>query len=33
MLLFGAGFGWFVRKVQQARAQRQAAKAIEKLGG
>jgi len=33
MLAFGAGFGWFAHKVQQARDQREAAKAIERLGG
>jgi len=33
MLLFGAVFGWFAREVQQARAHREAVKAIEKLGG
>ena len=33
MLVFGAGLGWFARQVQKTRAQREAAKAIEKLGG
>jgi len=33
MLVFGAGFGWFAREVQRARARREAAKTIEKLGG
>ncbi len=33
VLLLGVGFGWFAREVQKARAQREAAKAIEKLGG
>jgi hypothetical protein len=33
MLVFGAVFGWLARDVQQARAQRKAAAAIEKLGG
>ena len=33
MLVSGCGAGWFVRKVQQARAQREAAQAIEELGG
>ena len=33
VLIFGAGLGWFAREVQKARAQREAAKAIEKLGG
>jgi len=33
MLVLGAGLGWFAREVQKARAQREAATAIEKLGG
>ena len=33
MLVFGCGFGWFAHKVQQARTEREATKAIEKLGG
>ena len=33
MLVFGCGFGWFAHEVQQARAQREAVKAIEELGG
>lgn len=33
MLAFGCGFGWLGMKVKQAREQREAVKAIEKLGG
>jgi hypothetical protein len=33
MLAFGLGFGWIAMKVRQAREQRQAIEAIEKLGG
>ena len=33
MLVVGPGFGWFAREVQRARARREAAKTIEKLGG
>ena len=33
MLVLGVAFGWFAYKVEQARAQREAVEAIEKLGG
>ena len=33
MLVLGCGLSWLAREVQQARAQREAAKAIGKLGG
>ena len=33
ILVFGCGLGWLAREVHRARAQRKAAKAIEKLGG
>jgi hypothetical protein len=33
ILVFGCGLGWFAHKVQQARAQQEAVKAIRKLGG
>jgi len=33
MLVFGCGLGWFAREIRRSRAQREAVKAIRKLGG